>query len=109
MIIDRRKYPRFKKTIPVIIHSPYKEEKIATSDISLIGCAIPDVEKYYEMEGTIYLELILSEDESIFCNARVASIYPHTKDAQTYQLNLEFLDLSDADKEKLMTYLESAE
>lgn len=109
MAIERRKYPRFKKTLPVTIHRPYNEAKTETADISLIGCAIYNAQKYYEIESIIYMEMILPEEDSIFCNARVTSIYPRTKDSQTYQINLEFLDMSDADKEKLRIYLEPSE
>ena len=109
MANERREYPRFKKTLPVIIHRPYNETKIETADISLIGSSVSGAQKYYDTESTIYIEIILSESDSIFCNARVTSIYPHTKDAQAYRLGLQFLDMSADDKEKLKTYLESSE
>ncbi|MFA5146462.1 MAG: PilZ domain-containing protein [Candidatus Omnitrophota bacterium] len=105
MPIERRKYPRFKIVIPAVIHHPYNEHA-ETADISLGGVAIYNIQKYYNTEETVGLELILGEESgSVFCNARVASIYPNTKDAEIYKLHLEFLDMSDEDKKKLKDWI----
>lgn len=71
------------------------------------GTTIYNAQRYYDTEQVLYIEIILSEEEdSIFCNARVVSIYPHSKDSPTHKLNLQFLDMSDADKERLKNYIE---
>lgn len=103
----RRQYPRFKKNLVVVMHRPYVERRVETADVSLGGVAIYNVERYYDVEQVVYIELLLEDIPSIYCNARVISVYPHTKDASTYRLNMQFIDMSDADKEKLKNYMEN--
>ncbi len=106
MDMDRRQYQRFKKILPVIIHRPYNERQIETVEISMGGTTIYNAQRYYDTEQVLYIEIILEEEDSIFCNARVVSIYPHSKDSPTYKLNLQFIDMPDADKEKLKNCIE---
>lgn len=103
---DRRQCPRFKKTFPVIIHRPYNERQTETADISVGGTAIYNAQKYYDTEQMLHIEIVLGGENSIFCDARVVSIYPRTKDSSTYRINLQFVDMSDDDKEKLKVYIE---
>lgn len=103
---ERRQYPRFKKTFPVIIHRPYNERQTETADISVGGTAIYNAQKYYDVEQILYIEIVLGEEGSVLCNARVVSVYPHTKDSSTYRINLQFIDMPDADKEKLKILIE---
>src|SRR3989338_2030758 len=105
---DRRKYPRFKKAMAVIIHGPYTENKIQAADVSLGGVSIYNSQKYYSEGEQIYLELTLSEDDSIFCDARVVQVYPHTKDAMTYKVDLQFFNMTDDDMKRLKSCLETS-
>jgi c-di-GMP-binding flagellar brake protein YcgR len=103
----RREHRRFKKNLAVVIHRPYLEKRVEASDISLGGVALHNLERYYSVDETVYIELILEEKDHIYCNARVLSVYPHSKDASTYKLNLQFIDMSDADKEMLKSHIET--
>lgn len=106
MDMNRREYSRFKKNLRVIIHRPYNERLIETADVGLGGVSINNIQKFYDVEQIVYIELILEGIGSIFCNTRVVSVYPRGKDASTYKLNLQFLDMTDDDKKKLKTYIE---
>ena len=106
MEMDRRKHPRFNKTFPIIIHRPYNERKIETIDISLGGAAIHYSQRYYHKDQVVYIEVILSEGESIFTDARVAWISPKSVDAEMYKVGLEFTGMSEFDKEKLKSAIE---
>jgi c-di-GMP-binding flagellar brake protein YcgR len=106
MDMNRRQFPRFKKTLLIIIHRPYNERRTETAEISIGGTTIHNAQRYYDTEQVLYIEIILEEEGSIFCNARVVSIYPHSKDSPTYKVNLQFIDMPDADKEKLKNYIE---
>lgn len=104
---DRRQYPRFKRSMSVIIHRQYNEKRIETADISLGGAAIYNAQRYYDFGQTLYIEIKLGNNESIFCDARVTSVYPHTKDSPTYQISLQFIDMPESDIEKLKNYIET--
>ena len=108
MDIDRRESKRFKKTLPVIIHRPYPEDKIKTADVSMGGVSIVGVQKYYDFGQEIYIEILLPKEDSILCATRLMSICPRSKDAEAYRIGLQFLDMSDEDKEKLKNCIESS-
>ena len=103
---ERRRYPRLKKSIAIIVHRPYSEGKIEVLNISLVGVSIYGSLKYYNLEDTVFIELILSKGDSIVCNARVVWLYPNAKEAPEHKAGLEFLDMSEGDKEKLRIFLE---
>lgn len=107
MVDERRKYPRFRKDLPIVIHHPYNERKISLADVSLGGVAINNAVKYYDIHQLIKLEIILSATLSIFCDARVASITPRSKNAAAYKVDMQFVDMTDKDREKLKTRIEA--
>lgn len=106
MDTDRRQYPRFKKDVPVIIHRPYSERRTETADISLGGVAIYNAQRYYDIGQELAIEIVLEDEDSVFCSAVVTSVYPRSKDASAYKVNLQFLDIPDADKERLKSFIE---
>ena len=108
MANERREYPRYKKTIPIKIHSPVSESRIETLDVSLGGAAIYYTHKFYYNDDIIRIELILLDEESIICEAKVVWIYPRTRDAGLYTLGLEFQEMSERDKERLLAFIESS-
>ncbi|PIU41906.1 MAG: hypothetical protein COS99_02955 [Candidatus Omnitrophica bacterium CG07_land_8_20_14_0_80_42_15] len=101
MSIERREYLRVKKILPVIIHRPYFERDVETIDVSLGGIAVCRAQRHYDISTDVYIELVLPEGDSVFCEAKVVWIHPNTKDADSYQLGLQFLDMKQSDKEKL--------
>ena len=103
---DRRQYPRFKKNLTVKIHLPYTEMRVKTENISLGGACLCNVERYYYIKQAVYIEILLRDGDSIFCHAGVLSIYPNTKGAVAYKLNVQFTDMSGKDKERLKNYIE---
>ena len=109
MPIERREYSRFKKALHVIIHNPYAQRDLVTSDISMGGACISNVQKYYSQDQAISLEITLDDGSSIFCEARVVSSYPRTKDAEVYMINLQFMEMPDSDKERLKACIETPE
>lgn len=102
-----QQHPRFEKSLVAAIHSPYSEKQVEADEVSLDGLTIRDAERYYDDGETLYIELELEEMGSIYCNAEVLSIYPHCQGASTYKLDLKFIDMSDIDREKLKSYMES--
>ena len=102
-----QQYPRFEKNLVAAIHSPYLEKRVETNEVSLDGLTICNAERYYDDGEILYIELALEKTGSIYCNARVLSIYPHHQGASTYKLSLQFVDMSDVDKEKLRSCMES--
>lgn len=106
---DRRKYPRYKKSLSVVIHSPFTEDRLETATVSLNGLTVYNVQKYCNMEEILRLELVFPKGSSVFCNARVVSVYPQTKEASTYKLGLQFLDMDESGKQILKKYLAYAE
>lgn len=107
---DRRAEPRLKEHLRMIIHRPYFENKLETSDISMGGLSVNDVHRFYGANDTVHLEIMLSYSGSdpIYCDARAVSVYPSAKESPTRRLNLQFLGMSGRDKEKLKAYLETA-
>lgn len=107
MAAERRQHSRFKSSIPVIVHRPYTERQAEAVDISVAGGTIIKIQKYYAIGQEIYLELALTPQESVFANARVSSVYPHSKEASAYKITIQFLEMSDPDRSKLESYLKN--
>jgi c-di-GMP-binding flagellar brake protein YcgR len=101
MGIERREYPRFEKTFRVIIHHPFSERNLKTIDVSIAGAAVCYSQKYYHKDQRITIELLLSEDDSIRCDADVKWVSPNSVDAELYRVGLEFIGMREDDKEKL--------
>ena len=97
----RRRYSRFKKDMTVVIHEPYVENRVGVADISLSAAALYNIERYYNAEQILHIEIITTDMGSIYCNASIVSIHPNYKGASTYRINIQFTDMSDADKDKL--------
>ena len=105
-MLDRRRYPRFYKTFPVLISTLNVEKKLKTIDVSLGGCAIYYSQAYYD-RGTIFpLEILLSRDETFKCNSEVVWIKPRNKSAAAYKIGLKFLNTTPEDQERLRRYIE---
>lgn len=109
MPADRRKYPRFKKNLSVVIQSPFTEGRLETASVSLSGFTVNNVQKYCHVEEILSIELVFPKGTSVFCDARIVSVYPQTKEAGAYKLGLEFLNMSKSDKEILKKYLAYSE
>jgi len=101
MDMEKRAHPRVDKTFPVVIHLPKYEQNIKTINVSIGGAAICHSQKYYRTNQLICLELLISEGNSIITDARIRWISPTSIDAKMYKLGIEFVGMSDADKEKL--------
>jgi len=106
MVDDRREHPRVKITFPVIIHSPTGDQKIESVDISLGGAAIYYSRTNYSVDQTLKIEIILSPDHSVFCDARVVWMKPPTQDTTRYMVGLAFTGISEDDKHTLTTYID---
>jgi len=102
-----RQYERFKKNLIVKMHRPYTEKRLETADISLGGVALYNAERYYDIRQVVSIEILMEGADSIYCDAIIISVYPHCRDASTYKLSLQFIDMSDANKERLKNYLEN--
>jgi hypothetical protein len=91
----------------VIVHSPYPEKRPMVDNITPDSMTICDVERFYGINDKLYIEII-GTGGSVHSGARVLSVYPNTKGASTYKLSLEFVDMSETDKEKLKSLIEKA-
>jgi c-di-GMP-binding flagellar brake protein YcgR len=104
---ERRKHARYKIKLAAIIHSPYNERKIETVDISVGGGAIHYSSRYYNVGQSMIIEIILPGQNPIRVNARVVWIYPKNRSAASYKVGLEFPNLPDPDKNKLISYFKT--
>ncbi len=105
-MIERREYQRFDNTFAVLISTPNVEKKIKTIDISLGGCGIYYAQKYYAIGYTISLEILLSRDETLKCDAEVVWIKPNNRSSAAYKVGLKFLNISSYDQQKLRRNIE---
>lgn len=100
---QRRKENRFKRRLPFkIIPSGLLTE--AAIDVGLIGLLM-ESSRFYEINQRIRLELLIPDEEPVYCDARVAWIEPHSRDVGHYKVGLEFIDLSLFDRGTLRKYL----
>src|SRR5262249_1296703 len=74
-MIERRKHPRFKISVPVEVHSETSNAPLhcATSDLSLGGCHI---ESMYPFPPGTRLHLKLDAAETLLISARVVTCDP---------------------------------
>jgi len=68
---------------------------------------INNAQKYYDISQIVYLELVLLGGNSVSCEAKVVWVYPKSKNASTYKLGLQFLNMDASNKEKLKAYFAS--
>jgi hypothetical protein len=98
-MIERRKHPRFKISVPVEIHSESSSAPLhcATSDLSLDGCYI---ESMYPFPAATRLELKLEASETLLISARVVTCDPQ------FGNGIEFLRMLDEDHVTLQKFLD---
>lgn len=74
-MVERRKHPRFKVSVPVEIHTESSAAPIhcATSDLSLDGCYI---ESMYPFSAGTQLELRLEAGDTLLIAAKVITCDP---------------------------------
>jgi hypothetical protein len=98
-MIERRKHPRFKISIPVEIHAEGNTAPLhcATSDLSLDGCYI---ESMYPFPTGTCLELKLEAGETLLISAKVVTCDPQ------FGNGIQFLRMLDDDHGTLQKFLE---
>jgi len=75
MFVEKRHYPRFKRSVPVEVHAEGSDAPIHcnTSDLSLGGCYI---ESMYPFPKGTAVELKLQLDDTLLILARVVTCDP---------------------------------
>ena len=103
MFKEKRSHKRVKKTIFFrVLSSGFKEQ--ASVDVSL-GGLLMESPAFLDIDNTVGLELILPNDQPIYCQGRIAWVYPVTKNAPSYKVGVQFLNLSPREEEKLKNTL----
>ena len=99
-MVERRKNPRFKVSVPVEIHTETSTAPLrcATSDLSLDGCY---VESMYPYPAGTCLDLKLEAGGTLVVSAKVV-----TSDPQ-FGNGIQFLRMLPEDRTVLMKFLES--
>jgi len=96
---ERRTHARLKKS--VFFRIPKEDLGVKPSiDISL-GGLLAEVNSPYDIDTRFNLELIIPNEIPIYCEARVAWIYPQGESTSFYKTGLQFVDISPKDKERL--------
>jgi len=99
------RYSNGDNNLSVIVHSPHPEKRLIVDSVTPDSITICDVERFYGVNDKLSIEII-GAGGSVHSDTRVLSVYPHTKGASTYKLDLEFIDMSVTDKEKLKSLIE---
>ena len=99
MHTERRAKKRTKKSVAFRVPSFGMEEQHSV-DVCQDGI-MAESSRFYDTNHEFDITLMIPGEEPIRCRARVAWIYPRTKDALSYKIGLEFLELSLAGQEKL--------
>ena len=99
-MVERRKNPRFKVSVPVEIHSEASTAPLrcATSDLSLDGCY---VESMYPFPAGTCLDLKLEADGTLIISAKVVTCDPQ------FGNGIQFLRMLPEDRAALMKFLEA--
>ena len=99
-MIERRKNPRFKVSVPVEIHTETSTAPLrcATSDLSLDGCY---VESMYPFPAGTCLDLKLEAGGTLVISARVVTCDPQ------FGNGIQFLRMLPEDSAVLMKFLET--
>jgi len=100
-MIERRKHPRFKITVPVEVHTEGSTAPLrcATSDLSLDGCYI---ESMYPFPKETCLELKIEAGETLLIAAKVVTCDPQVGNG------IQFLRMLPEDEAALAKFLEHA-
>lgn len=93
-------------SLTVIVYGPYPEKRPIIDNITPDRITICDVERFYDVNEELRIKIV-GTGGSAHSNVRVLSVYPHTKGAFTYKLNLEFVGMSETDKEKLKSLIKN--
>jgi len=99
-MIERRKHPRFKVSVPVEIHAEGSTAPLhcATSDLSLGGCYI---ESMYPFSAGTCLDLKLEAGGTLIISAKVVTCDPQ------FGNGIQFLRMLPEDRAALIKFLDS--
>ena len=98
-MIERRKHPRFKVSVPVEIHTESSAAPLhcATSDLSLDGCYI---ESMYPFPAGTCMELKLDASDTLLITAKVVTCDPQ------FGNGIQFIRMLDDDRATLSRFLD---
>jgi c-di-GMP-binding flagellar brake protein YcgR len=106
---NRRRYPRIAAPVYYRPAGPdFLHHRRSTVDVSLGGMRVYSDEELHVGE-TLELELLLADDATARCWARVAWVEKlEHSDGAKYDIGLEFTDMEDSDRKLLTAALGSA-
>jgi len=98
-MIERRKHPRFKVSVPVEVHAEGSTAPLhcATSDLSLGGCYI---ESMYPLPAGTCLDLKLEAGDTLLISAKVVTCDPQ------FGNGIQFLRMLTEDRATLSKFLD---
>ncbi len=102
-LIERRRNKRVEKPVSFRMH-PGELREQRSGNISL-GGLVMESNRFYHINQSFSLELIIPNETPIYCNARVAWIYPRTRSVSIHKVGLQFLDISPHDQERLKKFI----